>query len=114
MPRGYGLENAENAVLKSYEEMQAPDGAEMTDEYIPPFCIGDYNGVVNGDSILHTNYRQDRAIQLSRAFVDPAYPGTLKVRPKVFYAGFTRYYDDLSRLPHVTHGQRGRHGTPFG
>ncbi len=92
---GIKTESAETAVAESYGEMKTPDGDEMTDEYIPPFCIGDYDGVVNGDSILHTNYRQDRAIQLSRAFVDPAYPGTLKVRPTVFYAGFTRYYDDF-------------------
>ena len=92
---GLRAETAEKAVRKSYEEMQTPDGDEMTDEYIPPFCIGDYNGVVDGDSILHTNYRQDRAIQLSRAFVDASYPGALKVRPKVVYTGFTRYYDDF-------------------
>lgn len=93
---GMRAESAESAVAKSYEEMKTPDGYEMTDEYIPPFCIGDYDGVMNGDSILHTNYRQDRAIQLSRAFVDPSYPGTLKVRPKVVYAGFTRYYDEFN------------------
>ena len=92
---GMRAESAESAVLKSYGEMQTPDGDEMTDEYIPPFCIGDYNGVADGDSILHTNYRQDRAIQLSRAFVEPVYPGSLKVRPRVIYAGFTRYYDDF-------------------
>ncbi len=90
---GMKAESAQKAVSESYGEMKTPDGDEMTDEYIPPFCIGDYDGVENGDSILHTNYRQDRAIQLSRAFVDPSYPGTLKVRPKVLYAGFTRYYD---------------------
>ena len=89
-------DDAESAVVRSYEELQTPDGDEMTDEYIPPFCIGDYDGIRDGDSILHTNYRQDRAIQLSRAFVDPSYPGTLKVRPKVVYAGFTRYYDDFN------------------
>ncbi len=93
---GMKAEDAEGAVHKSYEEMRTPDGDEMTDEYIPPFCIGGYSGVSDGDSILHTNYRQDRAIQLSRAFVDPSYPGTLKVRPKVVYTGFTRYYDDFS------------------
>jgi 2,3-bisphosphoglycerate-independent phosphoglycerate mutase len=47
----------------------------------------------DGDSVLHTNYRQDRAIQLSQAFVDPAYPGRLKVRRNVVYAGLTRYYN---------------------
>jgi len=90
---GMKAESAEEAVAESYGEMKTPDGDEMTDEYIPPFCIGDYDGIRDGDSILHTNYRQDRAIQLSRAFVDPSYPGTLKVRPTVEYAGFTRYYD---------------------
>ncbi len=93
---GMRADDAESAVARSYEELQTPDGDEMTDEYIPPFCIGDYDGIRDGDSILHTNYRQDRAIQLSRAFVDPSYPGTLKVRPKVVYAGFTRYYDDFN------------------
>ncbi len=94
--QGLRSESAEGAVSKSYDEMKTPDGDEMTDEYVPPFCIGGYNGVKNGDSILHTNYRQDRAIQLSRAFVDPDYPGTLHARPKVVYVGFTRYYDDFT------------------
>ncbi len=93
---GLRAEDAQSAVQKAYEEMKTPDGDEMTDEYIPPFRIADYDGVRDGDSILHTNYRQDRAIQLSRAFVDPDYPGHLKVRPNVVYAGFTRYYDDFN------------------
>jgi len=92
---GLRAQDAQSAVQKAYEEMKTPDGDEMTDEYVPPFCLADYDGVRDGDSILHTNYRQDRAIQLSRAFVDPDYPGNLKVRPKVVYAGFTRYYDDF-------------------
>ena len=93
---GLRAEDAQSAVQKAYDEMKTPDGDEMTDEYIPPFCIGNYDGIHDGDAILHTNYRQDRAIQLSRAFVDPDYPGDLKVRPKVVYAGFTRYYDDFN------------------
>ena len=67
----------------------------MFDEYIPPYVIADYDGLKGGDSVLHTNYRQDRAIQLSMAFVDPLYPGNLKAKPKVFYAGLTRYYDEF-------------------
>ncbi len=95
LAQGLRADNAQAAVQKAYDEMKTPDGDEMTDEYVPPFCIGKYKGVREGDSILHTNYRQDRAIQLSRAFVDPAYPGNLKWKPKVVYAGFTRYYDDF-------------------
>jgi len=68
----------------------------MVDEYIPPYIIGDYAGIKDGDCVFHTNYRQDRAIQLTLAFVDAKYPGKLTRRPKVTYLGFTRYYDEFS------------------
>jgi 2,3-bisphosphoglycerate-independent phosphoglycerate mutase len=68
----------------------------MFDEYIPPYVIGDYDGVRDGDSILHTNYRQDRAIQLSMAFSDPDYPGSLKTKRSVTYVGLTRYWDEFT------------------
>ena len=86
---------AEEAVKESYAADKTPDGVDMFDEYIPPYCIGDYDGVHDGDAILHTNYRQDRAIQLSRAFCDPDYPGRLERKPDVKYVGLTRYYDEF-------------------
>jgi 2,3-bisphosphoglycerate-independent phosphoglycerate mutase len=93
--QGRRAADAQGAVQKSYAEDRTPDGFEMGDEYILPHVIGDYDGVRDNDCILHTNYRQDRAIQLSQAFVDPDYPGRLKVRPSVAYAGLTRYWDDF-------------------
>ncbi len=92
---GKRSESAKAAVQASYANDKTPDNVEMFDEYIPPHVIGDYDGVSDGDSILHTNYRQDRAIQLSRAFVDPEYQGHLPSRPEVVYAGLTRYYDEF-------------------
>ncbi|MDR1520685.1 MAG: 2,3-bisphosphoglycerate-independent phosphoglycerate mutase [Planctomycetota bacterium] len=86
------------AVKQSYANDKTPDGGEMVDEYIPPRVIDGYAGVGDGDSILHTNYRQDRAIQLSQAFVDPDYPGQLSARPKAAYAGLTRYYDGFAHF----------------
>ncbi len=82
-------------VKESYANDKTPDGTEMVDEYIPPHILKGYSGVKDGDSILHTNYRQDRAIQLTHAFVDPAYPGTLKAKPNVVYVGLTRYFDSF-------------------
>jgi 2,3-bisphosphoglycerate-independent phosphoglycerate mutase len=67
----------------------------MFDEYIEPHIIKGYAGVADGDVILHTNYRQDRAIQLTQAFVNPDYPGTLNRKPNVVYVGLTRYYDEF-------------------
>jgi 2,3-bisphosphoglycerate-independent phosphoglycerate mutase len=87
---------AEDAVKESYAKDKTPDGVDMFDEYILPYAIGGYDGMKDGDSILHTNYRQDRAIQLTMAFADADYPGKLKRKPNVVYVGFTQYYDEFS------------------
>ncbi len=84
-----------SVVEESYKNDTTPDGTEMVDEYIPPHILGDYDGVKDGDSILHTNYRQDRAIQLTQAFAEDSYPGKLSAKPKVVYVGLTRYYDSF-------------------
>ncbi len=96
-----------SVVKESYEKDKTPDGTEMVDEYIPPHILGDYAGVKDGDSVLHTNYRQDRAIQLTQAFVDPNYPGKLSAKPKVVYVGLTRYFD---AFPYFMLGAMGADG----
>jgi len=93
---GRNAVDAQTAVKTTYAEDRTPDGKEMCDEYIHPHVIGDYDGVRNGDCLLHTNYRQDRAIQLSMAFVDPKYPGSLRTKPTVTYVGLTRYWDEFT------------------
>ena len=87
--------NAEDAVKAEYENGLTPDGTPMTDEYVPCYVIGDYDGVKDGDSVMHTNYRQDRAMQLTQAFVMDDYAGERTARPKVTYLGFTRYWDEF-------------------
>ena len=93
--QGTKVATAEAWVKQAYETLKTPDGTEMTDEYIPCAVIGDYAGVKDGDSVMHTNYRQDRAIQLTQAFVCDDYAGTRSVRPQVTYLGFTRYWDEF-------------------
>lgn len=88
--------DAVSAVQESYVKDRTPDDVKMFDEYIPPYVIDNYGGVRDGDCILHTNYRQDRAIQLSMAFIDPKYPGKLKTRPSITYVGLTRYWDEFT------------------
>ncbi|MDO9547933.1 MAG: 2,3-bisphosphoglycerate-independent phosphoglycerate mutase [Candidatus Marinimicrobia bacterium] len=92
---GRRAQSAEDAVKESYAKDKTPDGVEMFDEYILPYAIGSYDGVRDGDSIFHTNYRQDRAIQLTMAFTDPNYPGKLQRKPQVVYVGFTQYFDEF-------------------
>ena len=107
--KGRRAVNAESAVKASYEADRTPDGTEMVDEYIPCHVIGDYDGIHDGDCVMHTNYRQDRAIQLSQAFVSDDYPGA-RAR-KITYLGFTRYWTS-SRTTCSGDGCRRRHGQP--
>ncbi len=86
----------DEVVEYSYENDKTPDGTPMVDEYIVPYVIGDYDGIKDGDCVMHTNYRQDRAIQLTLAFVDDEYAGNRKERPSVTYLGFTRYWDEFT------------------
>lgn len=84
------------AVRRAWEEGRTPDGAPMVDEYVPPMVWEGYYGLRDGEAVFHTNFRQDRAIQLSQAFVEPNYPGRLIRRPRVAYLGLTRYYDEFT------------------
>ncbi|MBW2109489.1 MAG: phosphoglycerate mutase (2,3-diphosphoglycerate-independent), partial [Deltaproteobacteria bacterium] len=92
---GRVAESPQAAVQASYENDVTPDGVKMFDEYIPPYVIGNYHGITDGDAVLHTNYRQDRAIQLSMAFVADNYPGTRSKKPDCLYTGLTRYYNEF-------------------
>jgi 2,3-bisphosphoglycerate-independent phosphoglycerate mutase len=93
--RGRGAATPAAAVEKSYAEDLTPDGQPMTDEYIPCHAIGDYDGIHDGDSVMHPNYRQDRAIQLTQAFVMDNYEGRRARRPQVTFLGFTRYWNEF-------------------
>ena len=94
--KGLVVEQPEQAIKRSYKNDKTPSGGNMFDEYILPHAISGYPGILDGDSVLHTNFRQDRAIQLSSAFIDESYPGNRSRVPSVVYAGLTRYYDDFT------------------
>lgn len=87
---GARFTSPEEALQDGYNNHQSPDGSPMTDEYLPPSIIGDYEGVKEGDSVVFFNFRQDRAVQITRAFEQQMWDG-----PEVFYTGFTKYYDEF-------------------
>lgn len=94
--RGRRFTDAAEAVKNSWAHDKTPDNFDMVDEYIPPLAREGYQGMADGDCVIHTNFRQDRAIQLTRAFLEAGYPGHLPRRPHVTYLGLTRYYDELT------------------
>ncbi len=67
------------------------------DEFVAPTVIGTATGVRDGDAVIFMNFRADRARQLSRAFIDPAFKGfAIAHRPKLSaFVTLTPYADDL-------------------
>ena len=90
--RGKKAENLEEAIRDAYKT-KTPNDKDMFDEYIPPLIFGSYDGIKDGDSVIHFNYRQDRAIQLTMAFIEDDYPGERWKKFDIVYCGLTRYYD---------------------
>jgi 2,3-bisphosphoglycerate-independent phosphoglycerate mutase len=82
-------------------EGQEPDGVVETDEFIKPTVIVNGDGRPVGlikakDSVIFFNYRQDRAVELTMAFVEDDFnmPGFRRgPRLDCYYLGLTRYYD---------------------
>ena len=72
---------------KCYEE-------GTTDEFLKPaiFCEGDEPRIHDGDVVFFTNFRADRARELSRAFLYEDFDGfEREVQPKVHYITMSEY-----------------------
>ena len=74
----------------------------LGDQYLPPFVVGEQSDsgplIVDGDAVVFFNFRGDRAIEISRAFDEPAgapFPFERRYVPDVFYAGMMEYDGDL-------------------
>ena len=65
---GDRADDAVAAVRAAYE-------ADVTDEFIEPTVIGDYDGAGAGDPVVFVNFRPDRARQLTMALAEPDFDG---------------------------------------
>ncbi len=76
---------------------------KIIDQYLPSFVISD-NGkpvgkIQDGDSVVFTNFRGDRAIEISLAFTEKNFDKFDRgLLPNVLYAGIMQYDGDL-KLP---------------
>jgi 2,3-bisphosphoglycerate-independent phosphoglycerate mutase len=77
----------------------------LSDQYIPEFVIVDsaqepIGQIHDGDAVISFNFRGDRAIELSHAFVDANFNEFDRIRyPKVFFAGMVLYDGDINMPP---------------
>ena len=65
---GNKCDNYKKYITDSYEK-------GITDEFIEPVIIDESGKVEDNDSIIWTNFRPDRAIQILRSLVDPNFDG---------------------------------------
>ncbi|MDG1438237.1 MAG: 2,3-bisphosphoglycerate-independent phosphoglycerate mutase [Emcibacteraceae bacterium] len=86
-------ENADTALMA----VEAAYNAKLTDEFVLPTIIGDYNGMSDGDAILMSNFRSDRAREIMASFVDPSFDGFKKEKNIILSSalGLTKYSDTL-------------------
>ncbi|MGI9642153.1 MAG: 2,3-bisphosphoglycerate-independent phosphoglycerate mutase [Acidimicrobiia bacterium] len=91
---GRPFATAAEAVETMYAE------SEKGDQYLDPFVTVDSAGtprgsMVDGDAVIFFNYRGDRAIEISRAYEEPAFDLFDRgAAPDVFYAGMLQYDGD--------------------
>ncbi|MEW6610725.1 MAG: 2,3-bisphosphoglycerate-independent phosphoglycerate mutase [Patescibacteria group bacterium] len=86
------------AIDDAYRNRRTPDGRPMVDEFIPPYLIGQFKKIKAHDTVLFFNFRQDRMIQLTRAFVERRYGG-----PPVRFITLTRPYDEFQNYIFAPH-----------
>ena len=101
------VERAWNAIVEARADTQADDAMSAleaayargeNDEFVQPCVIGAGARVVDGDAVVFMNFRADRARQLSRAFVDPAFDGFARGRVPALsaFVSLTEYAADLA------------------
>lgn len=65
---------------------------DISDEFIIPYIVDGYTGVSDGDAFLFTNFRPDRAIQISNAIINKDFNEfNTKQFTNIYYATMTRY-----------------------
>ena len=88
MTRGEGIQNPDPA-----DAVQASYDAGITDEFVEPVVCDKAGRVREGDSIIFLNFRPDRAREITRCFVDPAFTDVERKNgmPTVTYVCTTEY-----------------------
>ena len=85
--------SAEEAIKASY-------AANVTDEFVVPCVLGDYQGASDGDAVLMANFRADRAREILYALSDEKFEGFVrhKIVKFAISVGMAEYSVDHNRF----------------
>ncbi|MCX6645736.1 MAG: 2,3-bisphosphoglycerate-independent phosphoglycerate mutase [bacterium] len=104
------IEKHYNAIVRGISEVEEPDALTAiknalsrgeTDEFVTPAIIelpeGVAGKILDGDGVIHFNFRADRAIQMTRALSDENFNGfDVSDRPGIDMVTFTMYDEYLN------------------
>ena len=87
---------ADAAISTSYDK-------KVFDEFMVPCVIGDYQGMKDGDAILMTNYRTDRAREITRMLLQPDFDFAPRSRVVKFSdaVAMTEYSKEHTEWMHI-------------
>ena len=72
---------------------------DVTDEFIVPCVSEKAEAVKDGDSVIFFNFRPDRAREITRAFVDPAFDGFAREKKlDLYYVCMTQYEAEMPNV----------------
>jgi 2,3-bisphosphoglycerate-independent phosphoglycerate mutase len=73
---------------------------DLSDEFVLPAVVGDYQGMEDGDGVLCFNFRADRVREILGALLDPAFAGFPRPRSIRFAAavGMAQYSEHLDQF----------------
>ncbi len=88
------------------EAMKATYDDNVTDEFIVPCVIGDYQGAKDGDAVLMANFRADRAREILYALSDKEFAGFERKKTVQFAisVGMAEYSVDHNRFMQTLFG----------
>ena len=88
--QGDKFQSATEGVTASYK-------AEVYDEFVKPFTVGDSQTIEDNDAVIFINFRPDRAAQLSRSLTDLNFSeiDSLSHLQNLNFATFTHYSDEV-------------------
>jgi 2,3-bisphosphoglycerate-independent phosphoglycerate mutase len=89
---GKSFASAGEAIAASYAE-------GVTDEFLVPCIVGEYQGLQQGDGLLMANFRTDRAREILAALLDPAFAGFPRTLPHLAAVlGMVEYSSSLAQM----------------
>ncbi len=62
-----------------------------SDEYLPPYVVGDYNGLKTNDEMIFFNFRPDRMRQIVAAFSDRVFLPFTRKLPRLHFTAMCQY-----------------------